>query len=193
MFEDLRAMFSSPTFSVALDILLLFVLLVAWFLWWKQSQRSQRIESGLLEAAAQLQEATRLLDDALNQIAILQGKEAAQSVKKAPEVPQAVAKEVMQPVGLEDDFDDDVRINFSSQSRQRLNAQREELLASQPRARSESLSIDERRPNKVKSSGLNVAQILRMEREGASLENIASTLDIPLAQVKLMLMLQKGA
>jgi len=40
---------------------------------------------------------------------------------------------------------------------------------------------------------MDVAQILRMQREGASLDSIADTLNMPLAQVKLMLMLQKGA
>ena len=191
MFEMLQSVLSSTLFSALLDLLLMVVVVSAWVLWWKQSKRSARIEVGLLEAAAQLQEATQLLDDALNQIALLKKREESTSPQTEKEVasqPIAASHASSESEFDEDDFGQGVNVDFSSRSRDLLNAQRDRLLA-KPAKTPREQPVKQAR----KQSASDIAQILRMQREGASLDNIASTLDIPLAQVKLMLMLQKGA
>jgi len=188
MIEMWLAMISTNTISVGVDLVLILVLMAMWLLWWKQSQRTQRIESGLLEAASQLQEATALLDDALNQISLLQRQE---QVK-----PEKVQKDVAASPSVsmdtqDDNFDDDIEPQFSSRARELLNAQKNHLEMTSKVAPKRVSSAQKAEPQN-KQGVMDVAQILRMQREGASLDSIADTLNMPLAQVKLMLMLQKG-
>jgi len=181
-------MLSTHVFSVVMDVILIMVMVAMWVLWWKQGQRTQRVETGLLEAAAQLQEATALLDDALSQISLLQRQEQNNVSKlRTTEVSPTVSKPV-----LEDDFDDDIEPHFSSRSRELLDAQKNnlEMSAKSMPAR----TVHTQKPVAESKQGvMDVAKILRMQREGASLDSIADTLNMPQAQVKLMLMLQKGA
>ncbi|MDQ6973344.1 MAG: hypothetical protein Q9M10_00555 [Mariprofundaceae bacterium] len=176
--------------SIGIDIVLIAVLLAMWVFWWKQGKRTERVEAGLQEAAAQLQEATALLDDALNQIALLQRQGDLQADKK-----QAVDHAALEDVP-EDTLDDDIQPHFSSKARDLLNAQKANLAFSSMQGASQGASVErtvERAPEPSPQGVMDVAQILRMQREGASLDSIADTLNMPLAQVKLMLMLQKGA
>jgi len=187
MMDGWRTMLSADEFSVAMDVVLIVVLVAMWMLWWKQSKRTQRVETGLLEAASQLQEATALLDDALNQISLLQQNEQSKASKETQiKTERAVTKPV-----LEDDFDDDIEPHFSSRSRELLDAQRNrsELSVSHVPVKN---NHAQNSSSESKQGVMDVAKILRMQREGASLDSIADTLNMPLAQVKLMLMLQKG-
>ena len=181
----------TPEVSGLMDGLLLLVLLGVWGLWWKQSRRSQRVEQSLLEAAAQLQEATTMLDDALSQIALLQQHEATKQEEVAPKKERfrEASKRSMRMADEQPSMDDDM--DFPSQARASLDHGRREIHA--VGAYEEAQSPSSYAPEAGKRVGtMDVARILRMQREGQSLESIASTLDIPLAQVKLMLMLQKG-
>jgi len=190
MIEMWLAMISTNTISVGVDLLLILVLMAMWLLWWKQSQRTQRIESGLLEAAAQLQEATALLDDALNQISLLQRQEQVKP-EKVQEGVAAVSPSVSMDTE-DDNFDDDIEPQFSSRARELLNAQKN-YLEMTSKVAPKSVSPAQKAESQNKQGVMDVAQILRMQREGASLDSIADTLNMPQAQVKLMLMLQKGA
>ncbi|MDQ6952024.1 MAG: hypothetical protein Q9M15_00660 [Mariprofundaceae bacterium] len=179
-------MMSTNIFSVGVDIVLIVVLLGMWALWWKQGQRTQRIETGLLEAAAQLQEATALLDDALNQISLLQRQQ--EKINKVTEV--GVTPPM--PVSMHaDDLDDDIEPQFSSRARELLKAKQADLEMKPVQVAPRSNRV-EQAAQQSKQGVMDVAKILRMQREGASLDSIADTLNMPLAQVKLMLMLQKG-
>jgi len=189
MIEMWLAMISTNTISVGVDLVLILVLMAMWLLWWKQSQRTQRIESGLLEAAAQLQEATALLDDALNQISLLQRQEQVKSEKVQEDV---VASPSVSMDTEDDNFDDDIEPQFSSRARELLNAQKN-YLEMTSKVAPKRVSPAQKAEPQNKQGVMDVAQILRMQREGASLDSIADTLNMPLAQVKLMLMLQKGA
>jgi len=115
--------------SMGIDLLLFGVLLAMWVLWWRQAKRSERVETGLLEAAAQLQEATALLDDALSQIALLQRQGNEKAHKPTEKYVNAAA--TAPSARLDDDrFDDDVQPHFSSKARDMLNAQKANIEAS---------------------------------------------------------------
>jgi len=181
----------SPELSGLLDALVLLVLIGVWVLWWKQSKRSQRVEQSLLEAAAQLQEATSMLDDALSQIAILQQQEAKkQEAVVQPEPRQQRASVRSTPQVEESQELDDME--FPSQARASLEQNRREIHAVDTYEAPSHAQVGYAPQAGQQVGTMDVARILRMQREGQSLESIASTLDIPLAQVKLMLMLQKG-
>jgi len=182
------AIMPTNVFSVGVDIVLIVVLLGMWAFWWKQAQRTQRVETGLLEAAAQLQEATALLDDALNQISLLQRQEE----KKPSKVAELGGTSPLSVAMQADASDDDIEPQFSSRARELLKAKQAELEMRPVQVAARSNRVEQAAPQN-KQGVMDVAQILRMQREGASLDSIADTLNMPLAQVKLMLMLQKGA
>ncbi|MDQ6995161.1 MAG: hypothetical protein Q9M18_06150 [Mariprofundaceae bacterium] len=185
MIETWSKLIPMNLLSMGIDVVLIMVLLAMWVFWWKQGKRTQRVETGLLEAAAQLQEATALLDDALNQIALLQRKSESQDHKK-----QVAVTTPLEDV-QDDIFDDDIQPHFSSRAQDLLASQKANLDASSMQSKARVTPM-KRADKPVNQGVMDVAQILRMQREGASLESIADTLNMPLAQVKLMLMLQKG-
>ncbi|PCI45716.1 MAG: hypothetical protein COB41_00900 [Proteobacteria bacterium] len=169
MFEMWGISSASDALSMLLDGLLLLVMVALWWLWWQQARQRKQVEIKLGEAAGQLQEATKMLDEALQQIAHLQAYES-----KAEEE-------------LEDEVTDDVKVAFSAQSLAMSKAHVKRQKTQTPVAESR---VKESEAGLSKSS--QSAQILRMQREGVSSENIAIKMNIPLAQVKLMLMLQKA-
>jgi len=185
-------MMSSNVFSVGMDMVLIMMLLGLWAMWWKQGKRTERIETGLLEAAAQLQEAATLLDDALHQISLLQQHED----KKQTKVSQTYRASTVSMEMQRDDLEEDIEPQFSSRARELLNAQKENMQkenidrASSP-ATSRASRSKEKEPQ-GKQGAMDMTHILRLQREGASMDSIADNLNMPLAQVKLMLMLQKG-
>jgi len=186
MMEKWSELIPMNLLSMGIDLVLIVIILSMWVFWWKQGKRTQRVETSLLEAAAQLQEATALLDDALNQIALLQREGELQADKKQA-ADAAPLEDSQEPT-----LDDDIQPHFSSRARDLLNAQKANLDFSSRQASPQVVPVD-RAPDPAPQGVMDVAQILRMQREGASLESIADTLNMPLAQVKLMLMLQKGA
>jgi len=160
---------SSNAFSMLLDGLLLLVMAALWWMWWQQARQRKHVETKLAEAAAQLQEATRMLDEALQHMTHLQASES-----DAQAEPEKV-------------LDKDVQLSFSTQSLSMSEAYKKN---DQPHRASKPKVVNPAIENVGQSS--QSAQILRMQREGESVERIASKMNIPLAQVKLMLMLQKS-
>jgi len=160
---------SSDALSMLLDGLLLLVMVALWWLWWQQARQRKQVEIKLGEAAAQLQEATKMLDEALHQIAHLQAYESQTEPEQVSETT------------------DDVKVAFSAQSLAMSEAHSKKQKKQMPVSKR---SVRESEIDMSKSS--QSAQILRMQREGESPENIAIKMNIPLAQVKLMLMLQKA-
>ena len=146
---------NNETLSLVFDAVLILSVVGLWFLWWQQAQQRKGIESMLMEASAELQEATLLLNQALQQIQDLQASGHANVEPPKPEKSaETVAKEAFR------------------EKMQRQVASNED---SQPTA-----NISQ------------VAQMLRLQREGLSPEKISEKLQMPLAQIKLMLMLQSS-
>jgi len=159
---------SNDELSMLLDGLLLLVMAGLWWLWWQQARQRKSIELKLVEAAGQLQEATRMLDDALQQIARVQGVEPELEIEQQAETT------------------DDVTLSFSAQSLAMSDTYKK---AHGSPASKAAKAVNQSIENVGQAS--QSAQILRMQREGESPETIASKMNIPLAQVTLMLMLQK--
>ncbi|MDX8396546.1 MAG: hypothetical protein R8K22_09045 [Mariprofundaceae bacterium] len=131
-------MYDINILAMLFDGLLIIAVLGLWLAWLKQNQQQSMIENKLSEAAAQLQDATQLLDQALGKIADLKISDV--STQKKLEKSESNSHANQQPV----------------------------------------------------SEDAQLAQILRMQREGESPEDIAQKLDTPLAQVKLLLMLSSS-
>ncbi|GEM_PF-2053123 len=169
MFEMWGINVSSEAFSMLLDGLLLLVMAALWWLWWQQTRQRKQVEIKLSEAAAQLQEATKMLDEALQHIEHLQACESHHEVEQQSET------------------NDDVKVSFSAQS---LAMSQTHKKNKAPKPPSKKKVAKQAIVNTSQSS--QSAQISRMQREGESPESIAVKMNIPLAQVKLMLMLQKS-
>ena len=157
-------------YNVVVDILIALAMGALWYLWWQQSKHRQAVEKSLMEAASQLQEATLLLDEALKQITTLKKEEYTQTDK--PSIQVEKANEVV---------DDGIHVQISPQARDM--SRQEEGVATVAQTKGKKAFTQA-------SQSTQAAQILRMQREGEKAEDIAMRLDIPLAQVKLMLMLQ---
>jgi len=173
------------TWSMLLDVLLLLVMAALWWMWWQQNKHRKAIEASLFEASQQLQDATQLLDEALEQISHLQQSDISQvDERKAmlteQKAPTAIAEPIAE-VALHDDLDTGIHVEFSSQARE-MSESKADVSRATSKMTQPSVSPP---PQQTQAT-----QILRMQREGETPETIASTLDIPLAQVKLLLMLQ---
>jgi len=157
--------------SMLFDGLLIALMAGMWFLWHQQNGHRKRIESKLFEAAAQLQESTQLLEHAL---------------AKIEEISQRDNSDRHVDVG-----GDDVHVHVSDAARKLAQSQTSsQRVKSVPQKIAPARTAAKPQVSQPKQS--QVTQILRMKREGASADKIASTLDIPQAQVKLMLMLQQA-
>jgi len=174
MFELWGISVSSDAFSMLLDGLLLLVMAALWWLWWQQARQRKQVEIKLGEAAAQLQEATKMLDEALQHITRLKLDESGAEVE-----PQAAI--------MEDEMDDGIQLSFSRQSLAMSETYKKNDL---PSNSSQTKIVNQ--PVESVGQSSQSAQILRMQREGESVESIAGKMNLPLAQVKLMLMLQKS-
>jgi len=148
----------SEILSMVFDVVLILSVIGLWILWWQQVQQRKNIESMLVEASTQLQEATLMLNQALVQIQDLQGIESSDL-------------EVHQTAQVDDE--DLAKSAFREKVEKRVESDVQE--ETQPTAKIS-----------------QVAQMLRLQREGMSPEKISEKLDVPLAQIKLMLMLQSS-
>ena len=148
----------SEILSMVFDVVLILSVVGLWILWWQQVQQRKNIESMLVEASTQLQEATLMLNQALVQIQDLQGIESSDL-------------EVHQTAQVDDE--DLAKSAFREKVEKRVESDVQE--ETQPTAKIS-----------------QVAQMLRLQREGMSPEKISEKLDVPLAQIKLMLMLQSS-
>ncbi len=148
----------SEILSIIFDVVLILSVIGLWILWWQQVQQRKNIESMLVEASTQLQEATLMLNQALVQIQDIQGSEESE-VKTQEAVKQ-----------------DDEELAMS--------AFREKV--------EERVGSDIREQSQPTANISQVAQMLRLQREGMSPEKISEKLNVPLAQIKLMLMLQSS-
>jgi len=160
--------------SMIFDGLLIALMAGMWFLWHQQNGHRKRIESKLFEAAAQLQESTQLLEHALEKIEAISQRD---NINKHVDV---------EGDGIHVQLSDAGRKRAQSQANQRVKNIPQRAVSARAAAKPEA-RVQGGQPKQSQ-----VTQILRMKREGASADKIASTLDIPQAQVKLMLMLQQA-
>ncbi|MES0371998.1 MAG: hypothetical protein ABUK11_06925 [Mariprofundaceae bacterium] len=152
----------SETLSMLFDIVLILSVAGLWILWWRQVKQRRNIEQMLAEASTQLQEATLMLNQALVQIQDLQPQSESENI--AP-IAAGSAGNMLE----------------KEQLKQKI---REKV--------SEGVTVGLEEQSQSTANISQVAQMLRLQREGATPEKIAQQLNIPLAQIKLMLMLQSS-
>lgn len=152
----------SEMLSMLFDIVLILSVAGLWILWWRQLKQRQNIEQMLAEASTQLQEATLMLNQALVQIRNLQPQD------KSEEVVLSMASRASNPLEKE-------QLKQKIQEKVRNGV---------------TVGVEEQSQSTANIS--QVAQMLRLQREGVTPEKIAQQLNVPLAQIKLMLMLQSS-
>lgn len=143
---------NNEALSMVFDAVLILSVVGLWILWWQQVQQRKHIESMLIEASTELQEATQLLNQALQKIHDL--RESGSGEVKARKSDEDLGKEAF-------------RESMKMQVESRENSQSTANIS-------------------------QVSQMLRLQREGLSPDKISKKLQMPLAQIKLMLMLQSN-
>lgn len=154
---------ASDLLGPAIDIALIIAIGLLWLTWYRNGKRQQRLEQLLGSAASQLEEATRHLAEATETIKHLQ---AAQQQVTPPPSRQAARAYGREPVPT-----------------------REHAATERPA----SPPVREPQPTPPPQHSTQATMILRMHREGETAETIAERLNMPLAQVKLMLKLHTAS
>jgi len=160
--------FLNEWLGLIIDVTLIIGVFCLWFIWYRNGKRQQKLEQLLLDTAQQLEEATMHLSLATSAIEqVQQQAKSAQAPVPSQFSNQAPAQAVMQEPAP--------RMPITPPPAQGVSAQR---LPPQ---------------NLPPQNSTQATMILRMQREGESEESIADRLDIPLAQVKLMLKLHAAS
>lgn len=150
-------------FSMALDALMVVAITGLWIMWFLQAGQRKKVERMLRQASSELQEATQLLDQVMKDLA---------QQKIDEEQKNIPSKKQLNDVLLDVDKQEDVDIQ-------------DEVKAD------EYPQLDDADYKKgQQGEAAYSAQIMRLNREGLSPEEIAEKLDVPIAQIKLMLLLQ---
>ncbi|MDQ6993365.1 MAG: hypothetical protein Q9M31_07800 [Mariprofundus sp.] len=149
--------------SLCVDIGLITGIFMLWVSWYRNGRRQIKLEQLLLSATSQLDQATHHLDGALQMIDKLQNKHDQQ-----PEQESA-------PLRYQD---------HQQQAPRRQN---------KPLPDRATAPLQQQVAREIPQSSTQATMILRMHREGDSAETIADRLDMPLAQVTLMLKLHANA
>jgi len=157
-----------PLLNMLLDGLMVLALVGLWWMWAQQAKQRKRVEILLEQATAELQESTRLLTLVM---------------KKFPEVTQLEVKQesAPQPQNIADTTEAHI---------QRMNAQDKAATQNVAAIKAKLKSQTHINQNSPSDSTNFSAQIMRLQREGKDAQAIADTLAVPVAQVRLMLLLQ---
>ncbi len=134
-----------------------------WVLWYQQAGQRKKVEQMLAQASSELQEATLLLEQVMQQLPNMK-----ENITTAP-APDAFAEKAAQQAIQQTAQQDQVNIQAKSTARRKEKP---------------------RKTSKQSTSTGQSATIMRLKREGLTAEDIANQLDMPIAQVRLMLLLQ---
>ncbi len=146
--------------SLVFDVVLVASIFVLWGLWFQQSKQRKNVEHMLQQAAKDLQAATTLLDQVMVQLP----KQQLEGLTQAKEVDSAPVKP-------------------SLTAREQAYIQRNIQQLQTPK-------LKQKIAKKPKQEDNIAAKIMRLHREGLDIKGIAKRLSLPIAQVRLMLLLQ---
>lgn len=146
--------------SLVFDVVLVASIFVLWGLWFQQSKQRKNVEHMLLQAAKDLQAATTLLDQVMVQLP----KQQLEGLAQAKKVDSAPVKS-------------------SLTAREQAYIQRNIQQLQTPK-------LKQKIAKKPKQEDNIAAKIMRLHREGLDIKGIAKRLSLPIAQVRLMLLLQ---
>ncbi len=152
----------SDVFNFALDALMIMAITGLWVMWFQQSTQRKKVEKMLRDASQDLKSATELLDQVMRNLDMQQQSE--QVRVKHP----AEASEQRQPI--------DEKLEVAQSSVVKTPVESEEVAS--------------RQGQKSKKSAVDTAKIMRLHREGLDEQSIADQMKLPIAQVRLILLLQ---
>ena len=150
----------NDVFNWALDALMIMAITGLWVMWFQQSTQRKKVEKMLRDAAEDLKDATQLLDQVMGSLDIQQ------------QAPQASAKKPSQVL----------------QQRQPKQDKAPEPLATNAAVKPNVAPA--KQGKSAKGNAVDAAKIMRLSREGLNEQTIADQLKVPIAQVRLMLLLQ---
>ena len=155
----------SDVFNLALDALMVMAIAGLWVMWFQQSAQRKKVERMLKDASEDLKAATQLLDQVMHSLDMKESTEKASMKSTAEILQQRQAKQ------------DKVQVRHPSAVK----------AVEQPKK--EKIAIKE--AQKLKGKPVDTAKIMRLSREGLGEQAIADQLKVPVAQVRLILLLQK--
>jgi len=209
---------SGDLLGTVIDSVLLLGFVLLWFSWYRNGKRQQHLEKLLIETAGQLDQASRHLEATTHLIEQLKAEQS-----RNGSVPDRLLSDrmVSNRAAVPASTPTATSSNPTAAAPNRSELNRSELNRSDPK-RSDPNRCDYNQP-KLNPSGFNpyrsnkhghtqdtrlssveptsqppksstqATMILRMQREGEHPESIADRLDLPLAQVKLLLKLNASA
>jgi len=151
----------SDVFNLALDALMVMAITGLWVLWFQQSAQRKKVEKMLRDASVDLKAATELLDQVMRNLDMQRQSE--QVRVKHP----AEARQQHQPI-------QDNEVAQSAAAKTPVKPKK--VAASQGL--------------KSKNNAVDTAKIMRLHREGLDEQSIADQMKLPIAQVRLILLLQ---
>ncbi|MDQ7001896.1 MAG: hypothetical protein Q9N02_04325 [Ghiorsea sp.] len=156
----------SDVFNLAVDALMVMAITGLWVMWFQQSAQRRKVEKILKEASEDLKAATELLDQVMHSLDANESKAENASASRAEALQQRQSKQ------------DKLQI------RSRTSAEKQAVTS-----RGATLTPT-MAPDKQKAKTVDTAKIMRLRREGLSEKTIADQLKVPVAQVRLILLLQ---
>jgi len=155
----------SDVFNLALDALMVMAITGLWVMWFQQSAQRKKVEGMLKDASEDLKAATELLNQVMQSLDAQGSKQ--QNMTQTP-------ADLLQQRQMKKD-----KVQVRQQSVVKKAGQ---LKAEQPMADA---------GQKTKGKPVDTAQIMRLSREGLNEQSIAEQMKVPVAQVRLILLLQK--
>ncbi|MDQ6989174.1 MAG: hypothetical protein Q9M19_04765 [Mariprofundaceae bacterium] len=160
--------------NMAFDGLMIMAILALWVMWYQQGAQRKKVEKMLAQASTELQQATDLLEQVLVHFPNLQDHDVLRKTEEVQDV---------------------VQISPSPQQEKRVRTQptyaqaKPNEAAGTASVRTKAGPVSDQVPEKHSSSSQS-AHIMRLKREGLNADSIANQLAIPIAQVRLLLLLQ---
>ncbi|WP_038248901.1 DUF6115 domain-containing protein [Ghiorsea bivora] len=155
----------SDVFNLALDALMIMAITGLWVMWFQQSAQRKKVESMLKDASEDLKAATQLLDQVMQSLD-------AQGSK--PKNTAQTPAEILQQRQMKKD---------------KVQVRKSPVVKKEGQPKAEQMMVD--MGQKPKGKTVDTAQIMRFSREGLDEQSIADQLKVPVAQVRLILLLQK--
>lgn len=150
----------SDVFNFALDALMIMAITGLWVMWFQQSVQRKKVEKMLRDASQDLKAATELLDQVMRSLDMQQ------------QSGQVVAKHPAETLQHRQSLQDKVELGQS------------------PEAKAQAKEVSTGHGQKTKNRAVDTTKIMRLHREGLDEQSIADQLKLPIAQVRLILLLQ---
>ncbi|MCF6208178.1 MAG: hypothetical protein L3J61_02165 [Ghiorsea sp.] len=152
----------SDVFNLALDALMVMAITGLWVMWFQQSAQRKKVEKMLRDASQDLKAATELLDQVMRSLDMQQQSE------------QVFSKHPAEALQQRQSIQDKVEVGQSPAAKIQMKSK----------------EVDARQGGKQKNRAVDTAKIMRLHREGLDEQSIADQMKLPIAQVRLILLLQ---